>query len=196
MSKFKNLLYSKTFVISLVIIGIAAWRAGIAYFASSDFMLFNFTPVGAMALFGGAYLSRKYAFALPLLTLWVSDIFITRFSGGEWVLLYDGFLWVYGAFALMVLAGRFFQPNKDLTRFAGTSLLAVFIHWIVTDIGVWLSGSLYPLTLEGLWLCLAAAIPFELNFLAGTLIYGGLLFGAVEWKEKLLPRKQLQDQAV
>jgi len=35
-------------------------------------------------------------------------------------------------------------------RFVGSSVMIVFIHWIVTDIGVWLSGILYPMTLEGL----------------------------------------------
>src|SRR5215210_2225225 len=66
--------------------------------------LSNFTPVGAMALFGGAYFSSKKAYLFPLLTLWISDIFLSRFVyGHEWQLFYAGFYWVYGAFALMVM---------------------------------------------------------------------------------------------
>ena len=111
----------------------------------------NFTPLGAMALFGGAYFTRPKALIFPLLTLWFSDIILNRFVFfGEWVIFYDGFLWVYGAFVLMSLVGRWLQPNMGVGRFVGSSVMIVFIHWIVTDIGVWLSGILYPMTLEGL----------------------------------------------
>lgn len=168
----------------LFIFAIATWRV---YTNSGDYntILANFTPVGAMALFGGAYFTRFKSFIFPLAALWLSDILLSRFVYlGEWVLFYDGFLWVYSAFVLMVIAGRWLQPNKSIGRFAGSSVVIVFIHWIVTDIGVWLSSPLYPLTPEGFWLCLLAAIPFELNLLAGTLLYGGVMFGLFEWSRK------------
>ena len=39
----------------------------------------NFTPVGAMALFGAAYFSRKYlAFLIPLLAMWMSDLLLNN----------------------------------------------------------------------------------------------------------------------
>src|SRR5215212_2602813 len=69
--------------------------------------LSDFTPVGAMALFGGAYFSSKKAYLFPLLTLWMSDIFLSRFVyGHEWKLFYGGFYWIYAAFILMVIAGK------------------------------------------------------------------------------------------
>ncbi len=143
----------------------------------------NFSPVGAMALFGGAYLSNWRKFAFPLVALWVGDLFLSRFVfGGEWVLLYEGALWTYGAIILMVLVGQWLLHNKvKVTNFLGASLLIVFIHWIVTDLGVWLEGSLYPKTLSGFIACLTAALPFERNLLGGTLVYGAILFGAWEW---------------
>ena len=40
----------------------------------------NFTPIGAMALFGGAYLKNKsHAFLIPVLSLWISDLVINNF---------------------------------------------------------------------------------------------------------------------
>ena len=36
----------------------------------------NFTPLGALAIFGGAYLSKRYALILPLLCLVLSDMVI------------------------------------------------------------------------------------------------------------------------
>ena len=40
----------------------------------------NFTPIGAMALFGGAYLNNKYhAFLIPIASLWISDLVLNNF---------------------------------------------------------------------------------------------------------------------
>ena len=39
----------------------------------------NFTPVGAMGLFGAAYFSRKYlAFLVPFVAMWVSDLILNN----------------------------------------------------------------------------------------------------------------------
>ncbi|MCX5711868.1 MAG: hypothetical protein NTY47_02210, partial [Candidatus Omnitrophica bacterium] len=40
----------------------------------------NFTPVAAIALFGGAYLNRKYALIVPLVLMVVSDLFLGMHS--------------------------------------------------------------------------------------------------------------------
>ena len=36
----------------------------------------NVAPIAAMALFGGVYLNKKYALVVPLLALFISDIFL------------------------------------------------------------------------------------------------------------------------
>jgi hypothetical protein len=150
--------------------------------------LSNFTPLGAMALFGGAYFSRPRAMAFPLLTLWMSDIILNRMVFyGEWRLFYDGFYWTYGAFVLMVVIGQFMMNKKTVGRLVLSTLVVVFIHWIVTDTGVWLVRETYPITLQGYWMCLLAAIPYELNFMVGTLVYGAILFGSFEWMQYRFP---------
>src|SRR5690554_4510539 len=55
----------------------------------------NFTPLGAMALFGGCYYQDKWkAYLVPLLSLWLTDILLNRFFYfGEWVFFYDRFAW-------------------------------------------------------------------------------------------------------
>ncbi|HHP7241738.1 MAG TPA: DUF6580 family putative transport protein [Cyclobacteriaceae bacterium] len=154
--------------------------------------LSNFTPIGAMALFGGAYFTRGKAFAFPLITLLVSDIILNRFIYfGEWKLFYESFIWTYLAFALMVVVGQWLLKKVNVKNFLLSSLIIVFIHWIVTDFGVWMIGTMYPMTLTGYWACLVAAIPFERNFLAGTLIYGGVLFTAFEWMQAKIPSLRL-----
>ena len=69
----------------------------------------NFTPVGAIALFGGAYFTNKYhAFLVPIFSLWISDLIINNFlfsfySG--FTFFYPGFEWQYSSFLLIKLIG-------------------------------------------------------------------------------------------
>jgi hypothetical protein len=136
-----------------------------------------------MALFGGAYFSGKgKAFGFPLLTLFISDLFLsfTLFNELRSGLLYGGWYWTYGAFALMTLSGRWIIKKATVPSVLLAAIVAVLIHWIVSDFGVWLDGNLYPKTAYGFLECLIAAIPYEWNLLAGTVIYGAILFGGFE----------------
>ncbi|OLY94961.1 hypothetical protein SAMN05444008_111191 [Cnuella takakiae] len=162
-------------------------------FSSELSPLTNFTPLGAMALFGGAYFSQRgKAVGFPLLTLLVSDIVLqqTVFSQYSSGLLYSGWYWVYGAFALMAITGRLLIKKVSASSVLLSAFVCTLIHWIVTDFGVWLGSSIYPQTAAGFGACLVAAIPFELNFIAGTLVYSGIMFGAFEWLQQR--NKQLQ----
>ncbi|HTJ11110.1 MAG TPA: DUF6580 family putative transport protein [Dinghuibacter sp.] len=165
--------------------------------------LADFSPIGAMALFGGACFTAASwrrgsnglhdvsgrraggwlaAFGWPLLTLWISDVFLNRFEFyGHWRLFYSGFYWVYGAFALMVVVGRLLLTRVTVTRVLLASVAAVLIHWFVTDFGTWLEGTMYPKTFAGYIECLVAAIPYERYQLTGNVIYSAILFGAVAW---------------
>src|SRR3954469_5406857 len=101
----------RTIVLLLFMIAVAILRVVINPVSGFAF-LSNFTPVGTMAIFGGAYFSSKKAYLFPLLTLWISDLLLTRFVyGHEWKLFYGGFYWVYGAFILMVIAGKILLKN-------------------------------------------------------------------------------------
>ncbi len=148
---------------------------------SPDFkILANFSAIGAVALFGGAYFKNKiYAFILPVLVLLLSDLGLALTMGVDYGF-YQGWYYTYIAFILMVLVGRLMISKVNYTSVLGASLVGVFIHWIVSDFGVWIGSAFYPQTLAGFWACLVAAIPFEKNFLYGTLGYSALMFGAYE----------------
>lgn len=148
--------------------------------------LADFSPIGAMALFGGAYFRNNgKAYLFPLITIWLGDVVLNRFVFyHEWRFFYSGFYWVYGAFALMVLAGQLIVRKATVKNIALASVVAMLIHWIVTDFGVWLEGTMYAKTWAGWWECLVAAIPYEGNFLAGMAIYSLVLFGGFEWARK------------
>lgn len=139
----------------------------------------NFTPVGAMALFGGAYLGRRaLAFAAPLAALFLSDL-ILGFHGGM--------VFVYGSVAMIVLLGWVVARRITPLRVAAASLAGSILFFAVTNFGVWLSSGMYPLSLAGLAACYVAAIPFFQNTLAGDLVFAALLFGGFALLEQRLP---------
>lgn len=173
----------RTLVLLAFMVVVAATRVVFSLDASMS-PIATLTPLGAMALFGGAYFKRNVqAYFFPLLTLWLSDIMLNRLVYfGEWRLLYEGWYFTYGAFALMVFAGQRMIKKVTVKNIAFASLLVTAIHWIGTSPGCFLvPDSIYPQTWGGYISSLVAAIPYERNFLIGTLVYGGLLFGLFEW---------------
>ncbi len=160
--------------------------------------LINFTPIGAMALFGGSrFADRRKAYLIPILTLWLTDLILNRFLYfHHWVFFYDGFLWVYGTFALIVTIGMYMIRKATVVNVVLAAITASLLHWLVTDFGVWLGGGQnpatglpYPKTLEGYQTCLIMALPFLKNFLTGTLVYSGILFGSYAWLQHTLMSK-------
>jgi hypothetical protein len=68
----------------------------------------NFTPIGAMGLFGGAYFTKKWkAILFPLLTLFISDLVIQLLIfKGQYGIMYGGWYWIYGIFVLITFIGK------------------------------------------------------------------------------------------
>lgn len=154
------------------------------HFSEEISVFANFSPIGAMALFGGAYFNKQWkAFAFPLLALFLSDLVLyqTVFKGQGNGLLYGEWYWVYGAFVIMTITGRWILKTVNIKNFILSAFACVFIHWIVTDIPVWRGSKVFSQDLKGYIDCLIVAIPFEWRFLTGTLVYGAVLFGVFEW---------------
>jgi len=145
----------------------------------------DFTPLGAMALFGGCYFKdKRKAYLVPILALWVSDIILNSvLYFHKLTFFYSGFLWTYSCFALIVLIGTFMKRVTFKNVILAT-ITAALLHWLVSDFGVWLNGGIYPANLQGFIACYVAALPFLKNMLAANLIFGGVMFGAFEWAQK------------
>ncbi len=172
-----NKINLRNWILFIMIIAAAATRF---IYLGEQSVMSNFTPIGAIALFGGTYFANKWkAYAVPLITLFVSDIFITYSYTGEWTLLYGGFAWVYACFAFTVFIGTLIKNVNPATVLAG-SLASVLVHWLVTDIQPWLGGTLYSKDITGYYHSLVAAIPFERNLLLGNLVFGAILYGGFE----------------
>ncbi len=157
----------------------------------------NFTPLGAMGLFAGAYFSQRWkAFFFPLLTLFISDIVINNvIYGGKYGFIYGGWYWVYGIFALIVLLGNVLLKKVNLKNVVVAGVVAVLTHWVLSDFTVWLGSGTdlrtqLPLSHDwaGLQQALMQGFPFMRNFLAGTLAYSALFFGGFELLKMRFPQ--------
>ncbi|HTQ28889.1 MAG TPA: DUF6580 family putative transport protein [Puia sp.] len=184
-----------TGLLLLVILSVAALRVATNFSPRLE-PLATFTPIGAMALFGGAYFpgfARPFAF--PMLTLFAGDIFLsfTVYASYRSGLLYTGWFWTYLAFAGMVLAGKLILQPLTIKRMFISVIAVTLIHWLVSDVGGCLREAGLSASLIVYFQRLVAAIPFELRFLAGTVLYGGIMFGAVEsrlLRLRRIPRTQ------
>jgi hypothetical protein len=139
----------------------------------------NFSPIGAMALFGGADFGRRaLAFAAPLGALFLSDLALGFHAGMPFV---------YASVALIVAIGWVVRTHVTAITVAGASLASSLLFFVVTNIGVWLQSGMYPATPAGLAACFVAALPFFQNTIAGDLLFSALLFGGFSLLERTVP---------
>ncbi|MDD8018449.1 MAG: hypothetical protein PHP42_08750 [Bacteroidota bacterium] len=131
----------------------------------------NFTPIAAMALFGAVYFNKRFAFIVPIAALAISD-YILGF--------YTEMYFVYASFILIGFIGLWLKNRKSIFTVGGTTLASSVLFFVVTNFGVWLTGTMYTKDIAGLTECYVAAIPFFRNTLAGDFFYVAVLFGVYE----------------
>lgn len=138
----------------------------------------DFTPIAAIALFGGAqFSSKRLAFGVPLAAMFLSDLLI-GFDAAT--------IAVYASFALVVGLGLLVRRERSAPAIVAATCAGSVLFFLVTNFAVW-SGPWYPHTWDGLGACYAAALPFFRNELFGDLFYTAALFGAFALAEKRWP---------
>jgi hypothetical protein len=143
----------------------------------------NVTPIAAMALFGGAYMSnRRLAYMLPLAAMLLSDIVLGATVYGKAILFSQPI--VYACLLATVAMGRLIRSKRSALAIAIVTLASSCLFYAVTNFAVWTSGHLYPMTLAGLETCYVAAIPFFRNSLAGDAAFVVILFGGFALLER------------
>jgi hypothetical protein len=143
----------------------------------------NFTPVGAMALFSGAKLGRSWkAFLSPLAALFCGDLF----TG-----LHRLMPVVYLSFCISVLIGIAFRNRQSMKPLSLATFLGALQFFVVTNFGLWALSDFYPHSLVGLSTCYIAGIPFFGNTFAGDALYTVVLFGGFSLVERFHPSLRL-----
>jgi hypothetical protein len=140
----------------------------------------NFTPIGAIALFSGAYFSsRRAALFVPLLSLVAGDFF----TGFHILIPY-----VYASFLISVVIGFWLRGKKSPPRIGAATLAGAIQFYLITNFALWASGiGIYPKTAAGLAACYAVGLTTFWNTLAGDAFYVALLFGGMAVAEKRFP---------
>ncbi|MGZ7079869.1 MAG: DUF6580 family putative transport protein [Thermoanaerobaculia bacterium] len=138
----------------------------------------NFTPVGAVALFSGACFDRKrWSFVIPLLAMFLGDAVIGFHSLMPVI---------YAAFAATVVMGILIKRVTPAAVAAG-AVASATLFYIVTNSAMWTISTMYPRTLAGLAACYVAGIPFYGTMVFADLVYSAILFGTFAWAERRLP---------
>ena len=155
----------------------------------------NFSPVEAIALFGGAYFAaRGWALVVPLVAMFLSDLALGLVNGGIYFDYFAsaGFLLVYACIALSTLLGFGLRGRVSGARVLGYSLAGSILFFIVTNFGAWLGSPMYPQNAAGLTAAYVAGIPFFQWTLLGTLAYAALLFGGFALLRRQVPALRAQ----
>jgi hypothetical protein len=135
--------------------------------------IWNFIPIGAMALYAGSRLPRRWAWAVPVAAMVVSDIILDY---GTHRPIFELTRWtVYLTLAAMPWFGRLAnRPKFGPWLLPVLALSGSTIFHITSNLATWGEGQLYPLTLAGLADCFNRAWPFYkstiLADLVGTLV--------------------------
>ena len=142
------------------------WVIGLVLLAGLSRLIphpWNFTAITAMAVFASTYLPNRFlAFLVPALSLFWTDLFLGFHST---------MIFVY----LAVLIPALFPQKSHLALKFVTGSVGFFV---LTNLGVWWTEGLYPLTWQGLVQCFVMALPFYENQILGDVVYSGVLWGA------------------
>jgi hypothetical protein len=172
----KQKLPAETIVLRTVLAGLLIVFAAILRVTPHPW---NFTPIGAMALFSGATVKdRRVAFAFPLLA---------RFAGDVFVGLHKLIPVVYASFLVNVLIGAWVKKRRSVPRIGLAVFAGALQFFLVTNFGMWAVENFYPHTSTGLIACYIIGIPLFWNTLAGDALYSALLFGSFALAERFFP---------
>lgn len=131
---------------------------------------FGVSPIGATALYAGAYAPGRIAWLIPLLPLTLAAMLFG---------FYDPLVmaFVFAGFALATFAGRWLlRGQRSYGRFGAAIGLGATIFFLVSNFSIWLAG-MYPATLAGLVQCYVNGFPYLLQAMLADAAYCFVLFG-------------------
>jgi hypothetical protein len=139
-----------------------------------------------MAIYAGAVIKdKKWAFIMPVLSMFVSDLFYqVLYMGGisDMPGFYEGQWQNYLLFTLLVFVGLAIR-KLNIFQIVAASVTAPTLYFLVSNFLVWASngatrGLNRPRDFNGLMLCYADGIPFYKMSILATLVFSAILFGS------------------
>lgn len=152
----------------------------------------NFTSIGATALVCGAKLNRTWRWAVPFITLILSDMLLNLFFGKTAFSAITPF--IYGSFTINILLGGWVHGKHRYLKLGAFGTLASFQFFILTNLGVWLSTEMYTKNIAGLVQCYFMALPFWYNSLIGDILWSLALYTVIDRSQSWISRKEATAQ--
>ena len=118
----------------------------------------NFTPVIALSLY------LPFIFGIWSIPFCILGFAITDYFIGFHSLLF----WTWSALAFTGYTSKF--CNKIYSRIV-LSFIGAITFFVISNFGVWISGTLYEISVQGLLNCYIMAIPFFTNTLLSTIFF-------------------------
>ena len=140
----------------------------------------NAVALGAVALFAGAKLPRRWAWLVPVAAMILADLILDR--GTNRGMFEVSRLTIYGTYIAITFLGllaRRATEKKAAFALVPISLAASGLFFLTTNFAVWIGGQfrMYPMTWDGLVACYVAAIPFFGNTAIADMSGVVVLFG-------------------
>lgn len=140
----------------------------------------NFNPVLGLALFGFVWFRKNTtAMVATIGALLAGDLYFAYAKDGYADYFFEGttILFVYGSILTIGIGARVLKNKVQWSNIWLFSIASSIVFFVLTNLGVWLSGQLYSLTLEGFISCYAMALPFFKAEAMSTLLFSHTLFG-------------------
>ena len=143
----------------------------------------NFSPVAAVVLCGAAFLPKKFAIAIPLAAMLVTDIILNLHAGvgpvGSWM------LFTYAAYAAIFYIGFQLRTRESRGSYNwklfGGAIAGTFLFYLLSNTGAWLANPAYAKTIGGFVQAQTIGVPAPLptymflrNALVGDLFFTGV----------------------
>jgi hypothetical protein len=159
-------IHSTRFIVLTLLVIAAALTRALPYLIPHAW---NFTAIGALAIFGGAQFSdKRLAFIVPITAMAISDVFIG-----------NGFsLVVYTGFVAMVACGFLIRNKVNTTNVILVSFISASVFFLITNFAFLYPSTRYSYNISGILTSYAAGLPFFRNMLISNLVFSSILFGA------------------
>jgi hypothetical protein len=166
---------SPRFIVLTLIVVVAALTRALPLFIPH---IWNFTAVGALAIFAGAqFRDKRIAFIMPLAAMALSDVFL---GNGFSLLVYTGFI-------AMVACGFLIRNKVNTVNIVLASFISASVFYLITNFAIFYPATVYPHNFSGIIASYTAALPFFRNMLIGNLAYSAVLFGSFYLLSKRYP---------
>jgi hypothetical protein len=148
--------------------------------------MLNFSPLMAIALCGGIYLPRLWAWIVPLAALLISDVVLNLHYGVA--CFHPLMLGSYGCYVLAIWLGRQLQKTPRLDFILAGAVANSLLFYVVTNSLSWLSSPSYVHSPAGWVQALTVGEPgypptwtfFRMSLISDVL-YTALFVGCMHW---------------